>query len=68
MVNPLPGAGCLITGRKPVPLQAGHISSTTSDFIDFIMRADPATNHQSNYLHFSEVAPSIARGNLEQQG
>jgi hypothetical protein len=35
----LPGAGCLRTGRKPVPLQAGHISSTTSDSIGFIMRA-----------------------------
>jgi hypothetical protein len=32
----LPGAGCLITGTKPVPLQAGHISSTTSDLIGFI--------------------------------
>jgi hypothetical protein len=44
----LPGAGWVITGRKPVPLQAGHISSTRSDFIDFIMRAAPATNYQSD--------------------
>jgi hypothetical protein len=47
----LPGAGRVITGRKPVPLQAGHISSTTSDFIAFIMRAAPAMNYQNdNYI------------------
>ena len=31
-----------------MPLQAGHISSTMSDFIDFIMRAASATNYQSD--------------------
>jgi hypothetical protein len=37
------------TARKgQVPLQAGHTSSTTSDFIGFIMRAAPATNYQSD--------------------
>jgi hypothetical protein len=36
-----------MTGRKPVPLQAGHISSTF-DFVGFIMRAAPATNYQSD--------------------
>jgi hypothetical protein len=44
----LPGAGCLITGRKPVPLQAGHTSLATSDLIGFIKRAPPAMNHQSD--------------------
>ena len=41
-----------MTGRKPVPLQAGHISSTVSDFIfiGFIKRATPAINDQiDNY-------------------
>jgi hypothetical protein len=51
-----------------VPLQAGHISSTMSDFIGFIMRAAPTTNYQSDQLHFSEIAQSIAPSNLEQQG
>jgi hypothetical protein len=37
-----------MTGSKTVPLQAGHISATTSDFIGFIMRAAPATNYQRN--------------------
>jgi hypothetical protein len=47
----LPGAGCLITGTKPVPLQAGQISSTTSDLMGFIERATPATNHEPfNYI------------------
>jgi len=33
-----------------VPLQAGHISSTMSDFIGFITRAAPATNYKAiNY-------------------
>jgi hypothetical protein len=35
-------------GMKPVPLQAGHIFSTTSDFIGFIRRAAPATNYQGD--------------------
>jgi len=42
----------LITGRKPVPLQAGHVSSTISDFIfiGFMKRATPAINDQiDNY-------------------
>ena len=41
-----------MTGRKPVPLQAGHISSTMSDFvfIGFIKRVTPALNDQiDNY-------------------
>jgi hypothetical protein len=38
----LPCAGCLITGTKPVPSQAGHTSSATSDLIGFIERATPA--------------------------
>ena len=29
-------------GTKPVPLQAGHISSASSDFVGFIMRATSA--------------------------
>jgi len=33
-----------------VPLQAGHISSTTSDLIDFIMRAALGSNYQSGLL------------------
>jgi hypothetical protein len=33
----------LIIGRKPVPLHAEQISSTTSDLIGFIMLATPAT-------------------------
>ena len=33
-----------------MPLQAGHISSTMSDFIGFITRAAPATNYKAiNY-------------------
>jgi len=31
-----------------VPLQAGHFSSTMSDFIGFIKHATPATNYQSD--------------------
>ena len=32
-----------------MPLQAGHISSTMTDFIGFIMRAAPATTRAINY-------------------
>jgi hypothetical protein len=57
-----------MTGRKPVPLQAGHITSTTSDFLGLIVRAAPAANYQSDYLHVSEIAQRIVQSNLEQQG
>jgi hypothetical protein len=40
-----------MTGRKPVPLQAGHISSTTSDFIGFIsVRLRRRTTRAINYI------------------
>jgi hypothetical protein len=46
----LPGECRLITGRKPVPLQAGHISSTTSDFVGFIcVRLRRQTTRAINY-------------------
>jgi len=55
----LPGAVCVITGRKPVPLQAGQVSSTTSDFIGFIKRTTPATNnHPFNYI-FREMSNQL---------
>jgi hypothetical protein len=31
-----------------VPLQAGHITSTMSDFVGLIIRATPAANYQSD--------------------
>jgi hypothetical protein len=51
-----------------VPLQAGHIASTMSDFVSLIMRGSPVANYPNDYLHVSEIAQSIARSNLEQQG
>ena len=38
-----------------MPLQAGHISSTMSDFIGFIKRATPAMNHQSDNYTFLKL-------------
>ena len=38
-----------------MPLQAEHMSSITSDFIGFIMRATPATNYQSDWYIFQQL-------------
>ena len=38
-----------------MPLQAGQISSTMSDFIGFIKRATPAINHQSDNYTFLKL-------------
>jgi hypothetical protein len=51
----LPGEFGVITGRKPVALQARHISSTTSDFINFMTRAAAATNYQSDNYTFPKL-------------
>ena len=51
----MPGECGVITGRKPVPLHARHISSTKSDFIGFIMRAAAATNYQSDNYTFPKL-------------
>ena len=53
-----------MTGRKPVPLQAGHISSTTSDFIGFIKRATPEIDYQSDNYTFQKLRNLLLRVTL----
>ena len=53
-----------------MPLQAGHISSTRSDFIDFIMRAAPARTARAT--KFPSLAPIVTphctRGHVAKTG
>jgi hypothetical protein len=56
-----PGAGFLITGTKPVPLQAGHISSATSDFIGFTRHAAPAQSTRAIDYTFLKLRNQLRR-------
>jgi hypothetical protein len=60
----LPGAGFLITGTKPVPLQAGHISSATSDLIGFIRHAAPAQSTRAIDYIFLKLRNQLRRVTL----
>jgi len=47
-----------------VPLQAGHISSTTSDFIGFIMRATPERTTRAINYTFLKLRKQLRRVTL----